>query len=568
MKKKWWHDKIAYEIYPKSFCDSNGDGIGDIPGIISKLDYLKELGIDILWICPMYETPFVDQGYDISDYYKIAPCFGTMEDFERLMEETKKRQMYVIMDLVINHCSDKHAWFQKALENPDSDYAKRFYFKNGKDGREPSNYRSYFGGNMWEKVEGKEDLYYYHSFAKEQPDLNWNNPEVVQDMYDMIHFWMDKGVAGFRIDAIINIKKDISFPSFPADGPDGLCGVDRVIQAANESGKPTIDDMLDDLKQHTFALKDSFTVGEVFNLEEGKIEKFIGEDGHFSTIFDFSLHLATNCESGWFHAIPVTPQMLKHEIIRSQMETQDIGFMANIVENHDEPRGVNVFLPPFLDKKTGAKLLGTIMVMEHGIPFLYQGQEIGMTNMDFTSLDQYNDINTKDQYEQALERGYSEEEALAMCNLYSRDNARTPMQWDTEEHAGFTTGEPWMAVNSNYTEINVKTEQEQPDSVLNYYKQLIALRKNPVYADALVWGMFVPADAYMEQNPGVFAFYREGEAHRILVISNWENEPVSLPFEKTDMPVRKLLDSFISGEEIGNDITLNPGQISVYCIEK
>ena len=571
MNKKWWHDKVAYEIYPKSFCDSNGDGIGDIPGIISKLDYLKDLGVDILWICPVYESPFVDQGYDISDYYKIAPCFGTMEDLEQLIAETKKRDMYIIMDLVVNHCSDQHAWFQKALADPEGPYAKRFYFEKGKDGHAPSNYRSYFGGNMWEKVEGTDDLYYYHSFAKEQPDLNWNNPEVLKDLYKMINWWLDKGIAGFRIDAIINIKKDTTFPSYPADGPDGLCSVDQIIETANAGTHP-VDDMLEDLKAHTFAKKDAFTVGEVFNMEEGKLAEFIGEQGHFSTIFDFTLHLITNCEEGgWYGTVTVTPEMLKKAVIESQLATQDVGFMANIIENHDEPRGVDVFLPPWIDKKTGAKLLGTIMMMEHGIPFLYQGQEIGMTNMDFTSLDQYDDINTKDQYVRAMEHGFTEETALALCNTYSRDNARTPMQWNGGDGAGFTTGTPWMILNPNHTEINVEDEQKDAASVLHYYKKLIALRKNPDYADALVEGRFVPADAYMEEHPDIFAFYRKGESQSVLVISNWGKERVTVSV-KEDETLEKLLDSsdFADDACVENageqQIVLESGQICIYHV--
>lgn len=578
MKKKWWHDKVAYEIYPKSFCDSNGDGIGDIPGIISKLDYLKDLGVDILWICPVYESPFVDQGYDISDYYKIAPCFGTMEDLEQLIAETKKRDMYIIMDLVINHCSDQHEWFQSALADPEGPYADRFYFRKGKDGKEPSNYRSYFGGNMWEKVEGTDDLYYYHSFAKAQPDLNWNNPDVLKDLYAMVNWWLDKGIAGFRVDAIINIKKDTDFPSLPADGPDGLCAVDKILEMANDTDGPSIDEMLEDLKTHTFAKKDAFTVGEVFNMEEGQLNDFIGENGHFSTIFDFAPHLITNCESGWYNAVLVTPKMYKDAIIQSQLETQNVGFMSNIVENHDEARGVDVFLPSWIDKKTGAKLLGTIMMMEHGIPFLYQGQEIGMTNMDFTSMDQYNDISTIDQYQQAIDRGMSEQEALQMCNLYSRDNARTPMQWNSSDGAGFTTGTPWMILNPNHTEINVEDEQKDAASVLHYYKKLIALRKNPDYADALVEGRFAPADAYMDEHPDIFAFYREGESQRILVISNWGKERVTVPV-KEDETLGKLLDSFDfaddacvgeaeKNKDVCQSIVLESGQICIYSVRK
>lgn len=290
-KKKWWHDKVAYQIYPKSFYDTNGDGIGDLQGIISKLDYLKELGIDLIWISPIYKSPFVDQGYDISDYYGIAPEFGTMEDFEELLAEAKKREMSIVMDLVINHCSDQHEWFQKALADPEGEYADYFYFREGKDGNLPSNYRSYFGGSCWEPVPGT-DKYYFHAFAKEQPDLNWENPKMRQDIYDMINWWLEKGLAGFRIDAIINIKKDVNFPNLEPDGPDGLAGYYRAVEQIHGVGE-----LLEDLKNNTFAKYDAFTVGEVFNMHEEELPEFIGEDGHFSTIFDFSAHCLSEGEA-------------------------------------------------------------------------------------------------------------------------------------------------------------------------------------------------------------------------------------------------------------------------------
>ena len=293
MRRKWWHDKIACQLYPKSYCDSNGDGIGDLQGIISKLDYLKSLGIDIVWLSPIYQSPFVDQGYDISDYYKIAPEFGTMEDFDELLAEAKKRDMYIVMDLVINHCSSRHRWFEEAVKNLEGRYGDYFYFRKGKDGKEPSNYRSYFGGSAWDPVKGRRDLYYYHMFAREQPDLNWYNPSVLRELYDMINWWLEKGVAGFRIDAIINIQKNLDFPDYPADGPDGLCALGTVIEHASGIGE-----MLEDLKRNTFEKYQAFTVGEVFNMREEELEEFVGEDGHFSSMFDFSQHLLTMGEHG------------------------------------------------------------------------------------------------------------------------------------------------------------------------------------------------------------------------------------------------------------------------------
>lgn len=292
MIKKWWHDKVAYQIYPKSFLDTNGDGIGDLRGIISKLDYLKKLGIDIIWLSPIYKSPFVDQGYDISDYYAIAEEFGTMEEFDELLSEAKKRDMYIIMDLVINHCSDQHEWFQKALADPDGEYADYFYFRKGRNGNPPSNLRSYFGGSCWEPVPGT-DKYYLHMFAKEQPDLNWENPLLREKLYEMINWWLEKGLAGFRIDAIINIKKDLDFPDFKPDGPDGLAGCWKMVDEVDGVGE-----LLEDLKKHTFQKYEAFTVGEVFNMKEGELDAFIGENGHFSTIFDFSAHMLSEGEHG------------------------------------------------------------------------------------------------------------------------------------------------------------------------------------------------------------------------------------------------------------------------------
>ena len=296
MEKKWWHDKVAYQIYPKSFMDTNGDGIGDLRGIISKLDYLKKLGIDIIWLSPIYKSPFVDQGYDIADYYAIAEEFGTMEEFDELLAEAKKRDMHIIMDLVINHCSDKHEWFQKALADPDGAFADYFYFRKGKNGNPPSNYRSYFGGSCWEKVPGT-DKYYFHMFAKEQPDLNWENPKLRQELYKMINWWLEKGLSGFRIDAIINIKKDLNFPDFAPDGKDGLASCWKMVESVDGVGE-----LLEDLKKSTFEKYDAFTVGEVFNMKPDELPEFIGETGHFSTIFDFSAHTLTDGEHGWYDA--------------------------------------------------------------------------------------------------------------------------------------------------------------------------------------------------------------------------------------------------------------------------
>lgn len=529
MQKKWWHDKVAYQIYPKSFCDTNGDGIGDLRGIISKLDYLKELGVDIIWLSPIYKSPFVDQGYDISDYYVIAEEFGTMEEFDELLAEAKKRDMYLIMDLVVNHCSDKHEWFQKALADPDGPHADYFYFRKGKNGNPPSNYRSYFGGNCWEPVPGS-DKYYFHMFAKEQPDLNWENPKLREEIYRMINWWLDKGLAGFRIDAIINIKKDLAFPDMEPDGDDGLASCWRMVE--NVEG---VDELLEDLKNHTFAKKDAFTVGEVFNIGVEDLPDFIGENGHFSTIFDFSAHMLSDGEHGWYDAPPISFDAWKKAITDSQMRVQNVGFEANIIENHDEPRGVSRFLPDYAQNADGAKMLGTVSVLLRGIPFIYQGQEIGMQNARWNSVDEFDDISTKDQYRVAREAGLSDAEALAVCSVMSRDNARTPMQWKDAPQAGFTSGTPWLKVNDNYPVINVEKEEEQPDSVLHYYRKLIALRKSGEYRELFTYGKFEPA---YENADHVMAYYRILQGRRVLVAANFGTDTIELDWE---VPAKKVL---------------------------
>lgn len=551
MEKKWWHDKVAYQIYPKSFLDTNGDGIGDLAGILSKLDYLKGLGIDILWLSPIYPSPFADQGYDISDYYGIARQFGTMEQFDELLAQAKKRDMHIIMDLVINHCSNEHEWFRKALADPEGEYADYFYFRRGKNGNPPSNLRSYFGGSCWEPVPGT-DKYYFHMFAKEQPDLNWENPVVRQKLYDMVNWWLDKGLAGFRIDAIINIKKDLSFPDYPADGPDGLAMCTKMVDSVEGVG-----DFLADLKTHTFAKHDAFTVAEVFNMKPEELRCFIGDDGYFSTMFDFSAHILSTGAHGWYDAPDIDFARWRDVIFQSQLETQGIGFKANIIENHDEPRGVSRFLPDYARKPMGKKMLGTVSLLLRGIPFIYQGQEIGMTNAHWGSIGEFNDINTKDQYRVALDAGMTEQQALAACEKMSRDNARTPMQWDSSPNAGFTTGTPWLKVNDNYPEINVAAQENDPDSVLNYYRRLTALRKSPEYRQLFTYGKFRPA---FENSHRILAYYREKDNQRVLVAANFGREKQHLHLPGT---VKKTLLTNSGREITGSAMTLAPSEVVV-----
>ena len=524
MKKQWWHDKVAYQIYPKSFYDSNGDGIGDIPGIIEKLDYLRDLGVDILWLSPIYKSPLADQGYDISDYYSIDPRFGTMEDMEHLIHEAKKRQMYILMDLVVNHCSDEHEWFQKAIQDPDGKYGNFFYITDRKEGEKlPCNWRSYFGGPVWEPLPGHPDKQYLHVFHKKQPDLNWENPEVREEVYKNIRWWMEKGLGGFRIDAIINIKKKLPFQDYPADREDGLSNMGNMLADAHGIGE-----FLGEMAKKAFRPYNAFTVGEVFNVKDDELKDFIGDEGYFSSMFDFNSHVFGKSLDGWYASQRyLTPDEYKHCIFETQKKIGDMGMVSNIIENHDEPRGVCYYIQP-QDRCTDAKkLLAGVYFMLRGLPFIYQGQEIGMENLDFHSIDEIDDISTLDEYKVAREAGLSDEEALAVASAFSRDNARTPVQWNDGANAGFTTGKPWLKVNPNYKQINVQAQVNDEDSVLAFYKKLTRLRKSEEYKETIVYSQLIP---YLEEEKNLIAYFRKGEK-TLLVLANFQKDPrkVQLP---------------------------------------
>ena len=552
MKQQWWHDKVAYQIYPKSFCDSNGDGIGDLRGILSKLDYLKELGVDILWLSPCYLSPMADQGYDIADYYRIDPRFGTMEDMEALIAAAKERGMVILMDLVVNHCSDEHEWFRAACADPDGKYGKYFYLADkAPDGKLPCNWRSYFGGPVWDELPGTDKLY-LHVFHKKQPDLNWENPEVREEVYRNIGWWMDKGLAGFRIDAIINIKKPAVFHDYPVDGADGLSSVHHMLAEAEGVG-----DFLGELRDRAFAPTNAFTVGEVFDMKEGELANFIGDHGYFSTMFDFRSHIACFDRAGWHRSKPIDADTYKRCCFASQRESAGVGFYANVIENHDEPRGVSCYLPPEGRTPQGKMMLGALNFLLRGIPFLFQGQELGMENWAFDSIDEVDDVNTRDQYATALRDGCTEAEALAACRQFSRDNARTPMQWTAGPQAGFTTGTPWLPVNPNHTEINAETELADPDSVFHFYQKLIALRKHPDYKQTLVYGDTIPV---WEDEPGLMAYHRKGDRD-LLVIGNFcaDGRTVTLPADCTAV----LLDNYGGAAPDGRALTLKPFHLVV-----
>ena len=525
MKRQWWHGKCAYQIYPKSFCDSNGDGIGDLQGIISRLDYLKDLGADILWLSPIFVSPLADEGYDIADYYNIDPRFGTMDDMDELIAEAKKRDMYILMDLVVNHCSDEHEWFRRACEDPDGKYGRYFYIEDFKDGKGPCNWRSYFGGSVWEPLPGHPDKCYLHAFHKKQPDLNWENPKVREEVYQIINWWLDKGLAGFRIDAIMNIKKALPYRDYPADRGDGLSSIVNMLHDAKGVGT-----FLTEMRDRTFAPHGAFTVGEVFDADPEELPAFIGDDGYFSSMFDFAPAIFGHSGQGWMLHSGITPDDYRNCVFDTQARVKDIGFISNIIENHDEPRGVSRYIPEGEACPASKKLLATVYFLTKGLPWIYQGQELGMENLPVSCIEEVDDIASIDNYKVAVASGIPKEDALRAISIHGRDNARSPFQWTGGKNAGFTTGTPWLRVNPNYVSINREDEAADEDSVLNYYRRLTRLRKDPAYAETLVYGDFIP---WLQDRPGVMAYLRRGEDKTILVMGNFQKEPQVIPLPET-----------------------------------
>ena len=490
MDKIWWQKEVVYQIYPKSFCDSNGDGIGDIRGIIQKLDYLHDLGVTMLWICPVYQSPMDDNGYDVSDYQAIAPEFGTVSDVDELIEQAKRRGIKIVLDLVINHSSDEHPWFQRALADSSDPCHDYYIFKTGKDGQPPTNWRSIFGGSVWEPVPGREE-YYYHTFGKKQPDLNWENPTLRQKLYDMVNWWLDKGIAGFRVDAITFIKKDLTWQDCPADGADGLAKCTKVSR-----NQPGIGPFLHELKENTFDRHECVTVAEAPGVGYEELGDFIGKNGYFSMIFDFrwaDLDIASGSE--WFKRPEWTIRDLRDKIMTSQMAMQKFGWGANFIENHDQPRATTKYLKEAQNNPDAVKTLGAMYFFLRGVPFIYQGQELGMVNFERQSVSEFNDLSSIDQYNRSILEGFTPEQALHFVNLRSRDNARTPFPWNGERYGGFSTAKPWLGMAQERPACNVAAQQMDQESVLIFYKSLIDFRQNGPYQDCLIYGDIEPLDS-------------------------------------------------------------------------
>lgn len=552
MNKTWWKEAVAYQIYPKSFYDSNNDGIGDIKGITQKLSYLADLGIDVLWICPFYKSPMKDNGYDISDYYAIDPMFGTMEDMDELLAKAKEYNIKVLVDLVLNHSSTEHKWFQEAISSPNSPYRDYYIFKDQQGNELPTNWRSVFGGPVWEKT--TDGSCYMHVFDKSQPDLNWENPKVRQELYDMINYWLDKGVGGFRLDAITFIKKDQDYPNLPPDGEDGLAGLQSV--SLNQKG---IGVFLKELKEKTYGRMEAMTVAEAPGVPYEQLDEYIGDDGHFSMIFDFSYaDIDVNADGNWHSKKDWSIKDLREAIFHSQLSIQEVGWGALYLENHDQPRSIDKY---FRDEDCSDKeksfyygsVLATMYFLLRGTPFIYQGEEIGMRNCPFSSIEEYDDVASKDQFQRAICAGMTSEEALKVVYRRSRDNSRTPMQWSDSENGGFTHGQPWLKVNPNYSEINVENQMDDQNSLYQYYKKLIQLRKTSSYKDVLVYGSIEPA---LEEYDHIVAYNRKLNDTEIVVITNFSSQQYNIPMECKECILSNYTN--VDYDEYQKEMTLRP----------
>lgn len=503
--EQWWKDAVIYQIYPKSFKDSNGDGIGDINGIISKLDYLEKLGIDAIWLSPVYKSPQDDNGYDIADYQAIDTMFGTLEDMDRLISEAKTHHIRIIMDLVLNHTSDEHRWFQEAKKSKDNPYHDYYVWRDAQDGQLPNDMQSVFGGPAWEYVE-EVDQYYFHQFSVKQPDLNWDNEAVRHELYDMINWWIDRGVGGFRLDVIDQIAKV----------PD--------LKITNNG--PKLHDYIRELNENTFGKGEFITVGEAWGANIDNAKLYSNPDGsEFSMVFQFE-HIGLDQQEGkekWDLA-PLPFIKLKQVLTKWQEALDGSGWNSLFWDNHDLPRIVSRWGNDQAYRKESAKMLAVVLHGMQGTPYIYQGEELGMTNVQYP-IEDYEDLETLNMYHERKKQGYQEEGIMRSIHAKSRDNARTPMQWDASDNAGFTTGTPWLKVNPNYIEINAKDNLEDPDSVFACYQKLIALRKSyPIFVD----GHF---HLLLEEDENFFAYMREDENSELLVVVNFFDQQVNLPLE-------------------------------------
>src|SRR5271157_578792 len=559
MKKTWWKESVVYQIYPRSFRDSDGDGIGDLRGIIQKLDYLKALGINVVWLCPVYKSPNDDNGYDISNYRDIMDEFGTLADWEELLIEMHKRGIRLVMDLVVNHTSNEHPWFIESRKSKDNPYRDYYIWRPGKDGREPNNWASHFGGSAWQYDEATSE-YYLHLFTKKQPDLNWENPKVRTEVYDLMHWWLKKGIDGFRMDVINMISKVSGLPDAPVHAGDRYQFDNRYY-----INGPRLLEFFNEMKQNVLSKYDILTVGETPSVTPQIAIDFTNEEtGALSMIFQFQ-HMALdadpNADSSRRSLRPWHLRDLKRVMTHWQKSLQDRGWNSIYLTNHDQPRAVSRFGNDKEYRAESAKMLATFTLMLQGTPYIYQGEEIGMTNVFFDTIKDYRDVETLNIYRELVdEKGLDLKDVLAIIHAKSRDNARTPMQWDASQNAGFTAGSPWIKVNSNYKDINVKSALEDPNSIFHYYQKLIQLRRqNPV----IVYGAY---DIILENHDEIYTFTRTLDHDRLLVILNFtKNTPVfELPFRIDSAPKLIIANYEINSTDDIYRLTLRPYEARVY----
>ncbi|WP_154100493.1 glycoside hydrolase family 13 protein [Bacillus mycoides] len=558
MGKQWWKESVVYQIYPRSFMDSNGDGIGDLRGILAKLDYLKELGIDVIWLSPVYESPNDDNGYDISDYCKIMNEFGTMEDWDELLHEMHKRNMKLMMDLVVNHTSDEHNWFIESCKSKDNKYRDYYIWRPGKEGKEPNNWGAAFSGSAWQYDE-MTDEYYLHLFSKKQPDLNWDNEKVRQDVYDMMKFWLEKGIDGFRMDVINFISKEDGLPAVETDEEGYVSGHKHFMNG------PNIHKYLHEMNEDVLSQYDIMTVGEMPGVTTEEAKLYTGEARkELQMVFQFEHMDLDSGEGGKWDVKPCSLLTLKQNLTKWQKALEQTGWNSLYWNNHDQPRVVSRFGSDGAYHTESAKMLATVLHMMKGTPYIYQGEEIGMTNVRFESIDEYRDIETLNMYkEKVIERGEDIDKVMQSIYIKGRDNARTPMQWDDREHAGFTTGEPWIAVNPNYKEINVKQAIQDEESIFYYYKKLIELRKNN---EIVVYGTY---DLILENNPSIFAYVRTYGEEKLLVIANFTADECvfELPEDIIYSEAELLIHNYDVENVLIENITLRPYEAMVFKLK-
>ena len=549
MEKRWWKESVVYQIYPRSFCDSNGDGIGDLNGITSKFDYLKELGIDVIWLSPVYKSPNDDNGYDISDYQAIMDEFGTMEDFDRMLAAAHERGIKIMMDLVVNHTSDEHKWFIESRKSTDNPYRDYYIWRPAKeDGSLPNNWGSCFSGPAWE-YDKATDMYFLHLFSKKQPDLNWDNPVVRQEVFDMMNWWLKKGVDGFRMDVISLISKEPGLPDYET-GLNGYASIDPVANGPREH------EFLQEMRQKALNNADTITVGECVGVTVEEAQKYAGSDEkELNMVFQFE-HMNVDCDkengSKW-----TTRKMdlrdMKKILTHWQKGLQDVAWNSLYWENHDQPRSVSRFGNDSDEyREISAKMLATCLHMMQGTPYVYQGEELGMTNCPFNTLENFRDLESINAFHELTEQGKkTEEEMMAAISYKGRDNARTPMQWDDSTYAGFSTAQPWIMVNPNYTKINAKDQVNREDSVFKYYQKLISLRHN---SDLIVYGTY---DLLLADDPDIYAYTRTLDDDKLIVYCNFSDNTreVELPEEFTN---GKILISNYNDAAVNSKITLRP----------